>query len=362
MIRSSRSVVGITVLFVVPVVAAIQQPRGTSQNQKSSPPTFSSIDTQESYVGGAQAPSRRVLSRTEVNGREVVSETIEAPNMDGKFTMLRESTTETVRTATGAQIKRDVFIPGANGGRSLLETTQTEVQTRSDGSGRSDATTFKPDLNGRLRFSIREVQETKVPAANVKQTDTTIFLPGINESLIESERLQKTERKVSADVTQSESTMSLRDGNGAWQTTEARNLEERTSGNQKVAEETIRRLNDSRTALVLSEKIVTTQSTSNGQDQKLIENYSTKTGKLTLDQRTKVTTTSTSGGGQQTVREVEGRRPAAPYEPLVVIERTVETLRQIGPDRWEVERQVFALDGDGRLKPVLTEKGQAKGK
>ena len=58
----------------------------------------------------------------------------------------------------------------------------------------------------------------------------------------------------------------------------------------------------------------------------------------------------------------EARNPAAPNQPLRVVERTVETFRQISPGRWEVQRQVFALDGNNRLSPVLTEKGESAGK
>jgi len=359
MIRSYRSIAGTAILLVAPVMAAAQA-RGTSQTPKI-PTVFSAIDSEEAYVGDTGIPSRRIQSRTESNGREVVKETMEAPGMDGRFSVASETTTETVRTATGAQIKRAVYIPDANGRASIFETTEIEVQTQKDGSGTSVSTTFKPDLNGRLDFSIRQVQEIKVPSANVKQIETSTFLPGINNSMIESERIQTTERKVSAEVTQTESKLTLRDGNGRWQTTETRNREERTAGNQRTSEETIQRPNDSG-ALVLKEKIVTTQSKSGSQDQTVTETFSTKTGKLALEQRTKVTTTPTPGGGQEIVREVEGRRPAAPYEPVRVIERTVETMRQIGPDRWEIQKEVFALDGNGRLTPVQTQKGQATGK
>src|SRR5262245_33398808 len=158
MIRSFR-IVSIAILSVVPAVAAQQiQQRGASQNQRTSPPTFSSIADEESFKNGAGIPSRRVQTRTEVNGREVVAETTEAKDMDGRFRIASETTTETVRTPAGATIKRDTFIADAEGRRTLSETTQTDVQTQKDGSGRSVSNTFKPDLNGKLTFSIQQVQ------------------------------------------------------------------------------------------------------------------------------------------------------------------------------------------------------------
>jgi hypothetical protein len=43
-----------------------------------------------------------------------------------------------------------------------------------------------------------------------------------------------------------------------------------------------------------------------------------------------------------------------------VIRRVVETVRQIGPDRWTVDRQVFELDLNGWLVPISTER-EARG-
>ena len=356
MIRSFQSVAGIVVLLVAPAIAAVQQ-TGTRQGPPASP-TSSTIEG--SYVAGAAVPLRRVQTRTSSNGREVLTETTETLGPDGRMKMSQETTTETVRTgADSTQTKRDVFAPDAQGRPRLTETTQTDVQTSRDGSSRSVANTMTSDANGRLSFSSREIQETKSVSPTVKQTDTSIYRPGVNQQLVESERLQETERKVSSSVTQSESTRFSRDGNGRWQATEARNQEVRTAGAGRITEETVRVIGENGT-LALSEKKVTTQSKSGGQDQAVTETY---TGtRQELSQRVRTTTSTTPDRGQEIVREVEARNPAAPNAPLRVVERTVETTRQIGPDRWEVQRQVFGLDGNGRLTPVLTERGQSVGK
>jgi hypothetical protein len=356
MILSTKCIAGIVVLFAAPALALAQQ-TGTSQGP---PASFASSTIEGSYAPGNGVPSRRVQTRTESNGREVITETMETPDVDGRFRMSVETRSETVRTgADSTRTKLDVFVPDAQGRPRLLETTQTDVQTSRDGSSRSVANTMTSDVNGRLAIASREIQETKSVSPTVKQTDTSIYLPGVNQALLESERLQQTERKISPAVTQSESTRFLRDGSGRWQATEARNQEVRTSGASRVTEETVQRIGDNG-RLALSEKKVTTQSKSGGQDNTVIETYS-GTG-LQLNERVRTTTSTTSDRGQQTVREVEARHLGEANAPLRVIQRTIETVRQIGPDRWEMQRQVFALDGNGRLVPVLTEKGQASGK
>ena len=305
-------------------------------------------------AGGAAIPSRQVQTRTESNGREVLTEIIETADINGKMKMSLETTSESVRTGNSTQIKRDVFAPDAQGRRSLLETTQTAVQTLGAGSTRSVADTFRPDVNGRLGLSGREVQDVTTPSPNVRQIDTTIYRPGINEPLLESERVQKTERKVSNDVTQAESTRLTRDGNGRWQTAEKRDEEVRVTGNQRVAEETVR-IADVNGVLSVSERRVTKQSKSNGQDETVTETYlqnlqgiANSPNRLELSERVRSTVTATADGGQQTIREVEGRNPVSPNAPMRVIERTVDTVRRVGPDQWELQRQVFALDGNGR--------------
>jgi hypothetical protein len=141
----------------------------------------------------------------------------------------------------------------------------------------------------------------------------------------------------------------------------------RLDGGGRATEETVRRpgLDGN---LYVGERSVTTQSGINGQSETLTEIYTDSAlgvagveGRLQLEQRVRLTTAN-SAAGQQTIREVESRNPGAPRDRLRVTERTIETLRRVGPDRWEVQRDVFALDGNGRLAPVRTERGEAVGK
>ena len=73
------------------------------------------------YPLGAVLPSRSVETRSDSGGREVVTETIEFPDLDGRVRPTIEAITETIRTAPNAvQTKRDVFQFGAPGHRMLL--------------------------------------------------------------------------------------------------------------------------------------------------------------------------------------------------------------------------------------------------
>ena len=124
-----------------PIAGAAQQ---TGQQTRQGPPASPSASALErSYIGGAGVPLRRVQTRTESNGREIITETTELPGTDGKLKMSLETRTETVRVgADSTQTKHEVFVPDAQGRPRLLETTQTDVQTSRDGSSRSVANTM----------------------------------------------------------------------------------------------------------------------------------------------------------------------------------------------------------------------------
>jgi len=164
-------------------------------------------------------------------------------------------------------------------------------------------------------------------------------------------------------ATHEDSTRLLLDINGRPQPIETRSSETRDAGPSDYwMEETIRRPDPSG-ALVLSERNVIRRSEGNGSRQEVIEAYAyddegfaRSDGRLALHQRVRISTTATADGGRQTVEEVEGHNLAAYRDPMRVIRRVVETVRQIGPDRWITDRQIFELDLNGRLVPIRTER------
>ena len=100
----------------------------------------------------------------------------------------------------------------------------------------------------------------------------------------------------------------------------------------------------------VSEKVVTHRARTNDDERVVVETYlpSIEAGRLMLSQRvTRVTRVMSYG--TETVEETEERNPAAPSEPLRVVQRSVTTLRRSGTDSYVSERQVFEADGNGRL-------------
>jgi hypothetical protein len=350
---------GVCLWIVFTSGTIIAQQNGGTTSQAVSTPTSRVVEV--TYPLGGVAPSRRVQTRSESGGRETVIETVESPGVDGRFEPLQQTVTETVRAGTDmSQTKRDLFGFGARQ-RRLLETVQEERKT-SAGNTSAVRSTWLPDVDGRLRFQSRQVEETSSIGPSTQQTDTVTLVAGINEAVSESERTQYTARTAGPGVMRHESVQLLRNLNRGWQTTEARNGETRDAGpTERVTEETVQRL-DANGRLAVAERSYTRRSEVNGKEHVDIETYSDSAegfvrsnSRLTLSQRVRRTTTVASDGGREIVEEVEGRNRAAPNDPMRVIRRTVTTVRMIGLDRWVRQTQVFELDANGRMVPVFGE-------
>ena len=98
------------------------------------------------------------------------------------------------------------------------------------------------------------------------------------------------------------------------------------------------------------EKVVTHVARTDDGERVVVETYSPspEEGRLALSQRVQRVTTVTDDGSH-TVEETEEPNPVAASDPMRIVERSVTTVRRSGSDSYVTERQVFQLDGNGRL-------------
>ena len=136
-------------------------------------------------------------TRSESGGREVVVETFEVPDIEGRLAPIQEIVTETIRTAPNtAQTRRDVFGFSPDRRRRLLETTESQRETLANGDTSAIHNTWAPDLNGRLSLTSRQIEQTRSAALMCARSDTTLLVPDLNETLRETERTEYTERRI----------------------------------------------------------------------------------------------------------------------------------------------------------------------
>jgi hypothetical protein len=305
-------------------------------------------------------PQLRMQTRSESAGRTVVVETFERADIDGRLAPLEEVVTETTESRDTTQTRQDVFRVW-DGRRRLAETNESRQDTQASGNSSAVHSRWVPDLNGRLRLTSQLLEETRVLAPDVRRTDTTLLVADINGTLRETERSEYTAHQVSPDVVRHEGTELVRDLNGGWRPIEIRRGEARKAGtSERIEEETIQRP-DLSGNLAVKEVNLTRSSSTKEREEVVTETYSPQTDVISLDGRpplsTRVrrTTTATADGGSYTVEEVEARSRVAPNEPMRVIRRIVTTVSPSGPDEQVIQRQIFELDVNGRLRLVRTE-------
>lgn len=317
--------------------------------------------TERVYFSNGFAPSRIVERRSGSGGRELVVQTEELVGPDGRWIPVEEIATETARDGNGTvRTRRNVFGFDADRRRVLRETTDTTAEPSINGIARSVADTRVVDINGGFGLTSRLVEEVSTVDSDVRQTTTTLLTRGINGGLHETERTVHTERRLGPSLVRHETARSLRDANGRWMPITSYAADVQNTGPERVEEETVQRP-DLNGRLIPTERIVTRRSESNGQEQVTIETYSQHAagfaysgGRLALSERVRRSTTATRDG-HATVEDVEARNRVAPSDPMRVVRRTVVMVRTLASGRQVTERQVFELDVNGRLTPVLTE-------
>ena len=314
------------------------------------------------HPGGEIGPSRRVESRTRVNGVDLATSVIERPDVEGRMRPSVEMTTETVRIRPNVvRTRQDIFVFDQSRRRMLVESTESEQEIRGDGSSNIVRTTLSPDPTGRLMLTAREIEHIRSVAPGVTETETAIFRPGPNRDLLEAERISQTERQLGAGLQRRDTTRSVRDANGRFQTTETRSEDVRTGPADSRGEETIHRL-DATGTLAVDQRDVIRRSRADGHERTTVETFSREgapTGSLQLNRRVTRTTTSGTDGSSRIDEDVEVRVPVAPGDPLHRVERGSSTIRNIDGRYFEMQREVLELDGNRQMTPRIRETGSA---
>lgn len=363
---SLERIAGTCICVVIASAAVAGQQRSETADQGSERPARSVME--RTYGLGGFAPWRRVQTRDESGGREVVVETLEGLDVEGRLSPAREVVVETVRTGSNiAQTRRDVF-DITDRRRRLLETTESRLETLANGDTSAVRNTWGVDINGRLGLTSRQVERTRSAAGDVRQAEWTLVAPSLNGTLREAERTEYTERRIAPGVVRHEASHLVRDINGRWQPIETRRGERREIGAaERIEEETVHRP-DMNGKLVVQERRVTRRVNANQREDEVTETYAPYAdgvlrsgGPLALSQRVHRTTTPTADGGRHTVEQVEARSRVAPSDPIRLVRRTVTTVRPAGADRWMTQRQEFTRDVNGRMQLVTNETEERAG-
>ena len=281
-------------------------------------------------------PTRTIESYSQDGNRTLDKRSDQIRQFDGRFEPYRDLETETLQVdATNTRTTTRRFGRDGNGTKILVQVIEEEKHTLPGGDSSVLRITSDLDVNGALRPSQRELEETRVIGEGMEETRTTLMLPSVNGGLVPAVKVSEFRRQVTDDTVESQKTTLLLDGGGNWQVSEARQATARQKGKSRSVEEHILRP-DSEGKLGEVSRIVTEESeTSSGEKSNVVETYSVdapgtiRDGSMHLVERTTTAQRSSSSGEQITEQRVERPSSGDPGSSLgvsILIRNTVRSV------------------------------------
>ena len=135
-------------------------------------------------------PSRTLESHSKADNRSVDKQRVEVLGPDGRYQPYYDTETETIQVnATTTRTVVREYRWDTNGRRNLLQVTEQESQSSSNGDCHVVSTTSSADADGNLRLAQREVADTTKASPDVQETKTTVYVnDGLAASLPHSKR------------------------------------------------------------------------------------------------------------------------------------------------------------------------------
>ncbi len=153
-------------------------------------------------------------TRVEANGRTVETRVVEAPSINGGYTVVSTTEKETIRDgADNIRVVERCYAPDVNGRRQLAWTSEAET-TVSPGEGKTTIrTTYDTDVNGNLQVTQREIERSTSMDASTDQTASTVFRRQVG-GLVPVQQTVTAEARKQSGVTDVQSTASFPDPTG----------------------------------------------------------------------------------------------------------------------------------------------------
>src|SRR5208282_4356777 len=188
-----RMCLAITVSFSLCCSLALwaQSPNSPSDNSQSNAANQSWTATTESQRQN-EDPMRTIESHAQSGNRTFDKQSIERRGSDGLFVPYQDIEKETVQVdASTVRTITRTFDRNANGVSTLVGVVEEEKRTTATGDSNVIRTTSTPDVNGNLRLTQRQTEETKKISANAEETQTTVMLPSVNGGLAQTEKVKE---------------------------------------------------------------------------------------------------------------------------------------------------------------------------
>jgi hypothetical protein len=325
--------------------------------QSSDDESWRKTSTQQDATGTVNS-SRTTESQSKKGNRTTNKKSLETIGPDGRFVPYTDTETQTIQVnANTVRTIQRSYARDVNGSRSLVQVTEEEKKTSSNGAQQISRTISNPDLNGRLQLVQKEIQQVKKVSPTVQESNTTVLMPDINGALSPSMRVQQRDTKTGEHSAAFRRSTMLPDGNGNWQTAEVR--EGTTIDNDQAATTEQRVLqpgSDGKLAIV--QKTVTHDAKGTAENKSTTETYSNSVPGMAADNGLHLVEKSTTvrrnepSGQQKTDQKVERPSPGNPSDGLRLSNQTIDIVRPNGASSKQEKVTTLSRDANGNMNVV----------
>ena len=185
--------------------------------------------TDESWTATTQTsidhanPSRTLESHSKADNRSVDKQRVEVLGSDGRYQPYYDTETETIQVnATTTRTVVREYRWDTNGRRNLLQVTEQESQSSSNGDSHVVSTTSSADADGNLHLAQREVADTRKASPDVQETKTTVYVNDGTGSFTPSQQTREVQTSGADHSVEVKKTTLLPGANGNWQVFEVK--------------------------------------------------------------------------------------------------------------------------------------------
>ena len=305
-------------------------------------------------------PSRTLESHSKSENRSVDKQRVEVLGSDGRYQPYYDTETETIQVnaATTRTVVRE-YRWDANGQRNLLQVTEQESQSSSNGDTHAVSTTSSADVNGNLRLQQREVADTKKTSPDAQETRTTVYVNDGTGSFAASQQTREVQTSGADHSVEVKKTTLVPDGNGSWRVGEVKENTIKEDGKNRTTEERVSRSDVDGRVSEVSRTAGQENETPDGVRSVTIETYTPNVpgkagdGKLQLTERSK-STQNKDGEKKNSEQQIEQPKGGNPSDGLQVTAKTKYTVHYAANSTQQT-KTIQTRDANGNFSVISVE-------
>ena len=306
-------------------------------------------------------PSRTLESHSKADNRTVDKQRVEVLGSDGRYQPYYDTETETIQVnATTARTVVREYRWDTDGRRNLLQVTEQESQSSSNGDSHLVSTTSSADVNGNLHLAQREVADTRKTSPDVQETKTTVYVNDGTGSFTTSKQTREVQTSGADHSVEVKKTTLLPGANGSWQVFEVKEktIKDDDAKNRTTEERVARSDIDGRVSEV-SRTVGHETENAGGERSATVETYTPNVPGMAGDGKLHLTERNTSNQNKDldkknTEQQIEQPKPGNPTDGLQVTAKTKYTVHYAANGTQQT-KTIETRDTNGNFSVISSE-------